>query len=707
MIGKHLILCCLCLAAGAISGAVYRSASVIHSLPNNRDGESVAFTGVVTFAPKGRNTFVVADLPPQENPHPAVGVYVRARGAAAHPKLAVGDTVEVLGSTESGRFAMSVAATNITVKSAGGRLPPTLPATAADLVSGRYDCRRVAVEGTVACVYENAGSEKRESQLLLRTITGEIMVFIDETLPSAELRGLLDCDVRATGVVFPIMNARNEMVGARVGCDGLADVEIVQHAPPTPFDAEAIDPHRLTPITPAGAIRTRRTTHAVVTACTPHGFYCLLDDDTPLLVLVDDDARPQPGTVVEVAGYLTSRNFLAAIEHTIWRPSKRSATLPDPIPLTRTDILTDGISHSGKHPDFDGRIVTITGSLIQRGISPEGHPFLVIDLDGYPVAALAPDGTDFSAFGEDCVVAVTGVAVMSFEGEYPALDNLRVTGFRLALRDTGDVVVLSRPSWWTPGRLLAVIGGLLALVGIFIYRSVRLARIVERRTAQLFAQRRQTLELQTRTDERTRLATDLHDSLEQELTGTAMQLEAARIALEHNPALAPKKLAQASSQLAETRAELHRTVWGLRDPLIREGRLVEALRKKYLNGTVGGATKIVLVDLAPGLNLPGVVTYHLFQAASEAVTNALKHAQAKTVTIKAESVPDEDLLVISVTDDGVGFDVAAAPGPDQGHFGLQGMRERMARIHGTCAIESRKGLTRFTFTASTKFDSER
>ena len=698
------LLAAVCIAASCCaSGGVHRSASAIHALPDAREGEPVALSGVVTYAPHERNSFVVADISSATNAPPVPGVYIRARGAAAHPQLDVGDEIDILGFTEMGRFAMSVAATNITLRRPGpSRLPPPVTTTASDIFTGRYDCYRVVVEGTVANARANGGVNGRETQLLVRTISGETIVFINAATPSAELARFVDCGVRVTGVVFPILNARDEIVGSRIACNSLADVEIVQHAPPTAFDAVPLDPHRLSPITPNGAILTRRTARARVSACTPHGFYCLLDGDIPLRVTVEDDSRPAPGEEVELSGYMTGRNLLVAMEHTIWRSvaeadSTRSP-LPKPKPLTHSDIFPD--TPNGRHPDFDGRIVTITGSITMNGVNSDGHPFIVVDLDGYPAVALAPNGVDLSGFKPGSRVSVTGVAVMSFEGNFPALDNLRVTGFRLALRDSGDVVVLSRPPWWTPGRLFALIGILLAAIGIILIRNLRLKRIVERRTAQLFAQHRHTLELQTRTDERARLATDLHDSLEQELTGTALQLDAAHIALERNPALLPAKLDLARSQLAETRAELHRTVWGLRDPLIREGRLVDALRRKYGDGA-GASTSPRIVISAPAdfPRLPGYVAYHLFHSVSEAVTNALKHAQAHTVAIDINHLADEKLVAVSVTDDGVGFDVSSAPGPDQGHFGLQGMRERMARIHGACSISSQRGCSRLTFNA--------
>lgn len=82
----------------------------------------------------------------------------------------------------------------------------------------------------------------------------------------------------------------------------------------------------------------------------------------------------------------------------------------------------------------------------------------------------------------------------------------------------------------------------------------------------------------------------------------------------------------------------------------------------------------------------------LFQAVNELVVNVAKHAQAKNLTITARRV--EGCIHVSVMDDGVGFDSAAAGkgGGRADGFGLFSIRERLSCVHGDLEIESRKGL---------------
>jgi signal transduction histidine kinase len=84
--------------------------------------------------------------------------------------------------------------------------------------------------------------------------------------------------------------------------------------------------------------------------------------------------------------------------------------------------------------------------------------------------------------------------------------------------------------------------------------------------------------------------------------------------------------------------------------------------------------------------LASAVETTLFRIAQEALTNVLKHAGAKRVSMILHRSAERALLVVE--DDGCGFDVAAVPA---GRLGLMGMRERLALVGGTLTIESRPG----------------
>src|SRR5262249_11264771 len=81
--------------------------------------------------------------------------------------------------------------------------------------------------------------------------------------------------------------------------------------------------------------------------------------------------------------------------------------------------------------------------------------------------------------------------------------------------------------------------------------------------------------------------------------------------------------------------------------------------------------------------------HHLLRIAQEAITNAVRHAAAKTITIFLTCEPD--VVSLSITDDGNGFVPAEVLSNDIGHFGLRGLRGRATQIGGEIPIKSARG----------------
>jgi signal transduction histidine kinase len=87
--------------------------------------------------------------------------------------------------------------------------------------------------------------------------------------------------------------------------------------------------------------------------------------------------------------------------------------------------------------------------------------------------------------------------------------------------------------------------------------------------------------------------------------------------------------------------------------------------------------------------LPRLVEDNLLRIGQEAMNNAVKHAQAKRISINL--VFDVRRVQLSVRDDGCGFNNQASDNGQAGHFGLIGMRERAEQIGGTLSIRSKEG----------------
>jgi signal transduction histidine kinase/ligand-binding sensor domain-containing protein len=189
--------------------------------------------------------------------------------------------------------------------------------------------------------------------------------------------------------------------------------------------------------------------------------------------------------------------------------------------------------------------------------------------------------------------------------------------------------------------------------------------------------------------ERSRLARELHDSLLQGMSAVALELENVRAELPAEASPAARRLEAVENALTESLEETRRFVWNLREQPSGEGDLGLALGR--LAGRLVDARPIehsVRVE-GSAVHLARETQGSLFRVAQEALTNALKHAEARAIRVRLAY--EERTVTLTIADDGRGFVPADAPGTEQGHFGLVGMRERARKLGGTLTVDSRPG----------------
>ena len=186
-------------------------------------------------------------------------------------------------------------------------------------------------------------------------------------------------------------------------------------------------------------------------------------------------------------------------------------------------------------------------------------------------------------------------------------------------------------------------------------------------------------------DERNRLAREMHDTVGHRLTVSAVQLEGAQRLIPSEPDRAEKMVGTVREQVREALKELRAAVARLRAPLEADLGLTQALDR--LSTNFSGATGIT-VHVAMPEDLPDLPASHrlaLYRSAQEALTNIQKHAQASeawlTLTLR------DKLIELAIVDDGIGL----STNPDNGGFGLLGLRERAARVGGELVLTPREG----------------
>jgi two-component system NarL family sensor kinase len=196
-----------------------------------------------------------------------------------------------------------------------------------------------------------------------------------------------------------------------------------------------------------------------------------------------------------------------------------------------------------------------------------------------------------------------------------------------------------------------------------------------------------------RTEERARLARDLHDTLTQGLTAIALHVEAAIAALPSRGADVDAARGQLTRALSVTRANLEearRSLRALRGSPLAGRPLPEALAAfgRQVAADSGIRVHVSASGIAP---LSSDLEEALFRIAGEAVTNAHRHAGARDIEVGLTSTGTRIRLVVS--DNGKGFPARRRAGGlgQAAGFGIEGMRERARLAGGRVVIRSRPG----------------
>jgi signal transduction histidine kinase len=302
------------------------------------------------------------------------------------------------------------------------------------------------------------------------------------------------------------------------------------------------------------------------------------------------------------------------------------------------------------------------------------------------------------------IVRSTGVCVTQ------SAEDKQLHALQILLADANSVAILKKPSWFTPSRLFAGVVILFVVLVVAVSWSVTVSKknavlqesIHAREKAQLELQEahdqleervkeRKESELQFKATlrERTRLAQELHDTVEQTLTGIALQLDTTSKLFQAKPDGASHHLELARNLVSQSQVDVRRSVWDLRSRALEEFDLPGALStsgKMLVDGT-----NIDLEVSAKGRVRPlsETVEENLLRIAQESLTNVIKHSGATIVKIELDYGPQS--IVLQISDNGHGFEQAKTVGPGEGHFGLLGISERAKRLGAELSVNSEPG----------------
>jgi signal transduction histidine kinase len=196
-----------------------------------------------------------------------------------------------------------------------------------------------------------------------------------------------------------------------------------------------------------------------------------------------------------------------------------------------------------------------------------------------------------------------------------------------------------------------------------------------------------TIEALAVSQERNRLARELHDTLAHTLSAASVQLEATQSLWDSDRPRAHGALTQALRTTRDGLTETRRALGALRASPLEDLGFELALKELGQTAAQRSGARVV-VSVTPDLDLDAEIEQTLYRAAQEALDNCVRHANAKSINAAVDR--RNGSLRLRVSDDGCGFDVTEARARS-GHYGLNGMIERVESMGGAVRIVSTPG----------------
>lgn len=593
-------------------------------------------------------------------------------------RLEVGQVVEITGETSRLGFAPGVKADCIAVLGSLSAFPSPEELRLRDFDWGVMDNRRSRISGVLMSATPD--SIAGYTRLRLATPDGDFIAHVPDE--PERWKDAVDAELTLCGIAMSIFNIRGEFIGLQMEVISSADVKIVKSAPDA-FASALVPLSDILPYSAAPHTPHRRRVRGTVTHVSPESLVYLQSEDGALRVRTATHGL-SPGDIVEAVGFPRLENGLGLLDSAEVRRIS-GGERPSTVEVAWRELHAYPINPDGSYKNLDARLVATTARLM----AIDGRN-LAVEVDGVRVRVVM--GEDLPDAIVECASAnptlrLTGVLSILQDAGLPEGRVPSISGWRLDVDGVRDVALLPSKelSHFRMMRniqyVVVALGGIVAVLAVFLLvRFIRSQNTYRR--------------LDILTQERKRMAGDLHDTIEQNLVAVKMLLSTSVSLSPETPEGVKEAVRAASEMLMSTKAEIRETIFNLRnDELFRRSspEVIRSLAKR-LSG--GGLVKVRTMLRGLPESLPKAVFSDVIFIVQEAVTNALKHGRAKTVAIVTD--PAVDGFVLRVVNDGAPFDPATALGPETGHFGLSGMAERARRngIRFSIGVENGKTAVR-------------
>jgi signal transduction histidine kinase len=521
-------------------------------------------------------------------------------------------------------------------------------------------------------------ASRRGDHLWLHIAAGENSCSVAVPLhSSSEAPSLVDSIVRVRGVMASAFR-QDVLSGFQLFANGLGDVEVMDRPKASAFEQPVCPAAELTQFRGRRFGEHRVHVRGVVTLHWP-GRATVIQDSTDGILI--ENGAPGPlnvGDSVDVAGFIvlaTSGNRLRNAEVRVL------GKLAEPGPASTT--LANALA-------MENNLVRLVGRIVEWQPHRDGETLALLSSGTDLFMAVMRDAGAERAralFAPGATITLTGVM-------QPADD---IPGARPAiwLRGPADVSLLHaapRSPWaWVGlgGALLAgvVVASAAIILGIVArYRRIVATMTARQREGEL---RLEEMERQFRRSHRDSevIVQELHDNIVQSIFSVGLGIDEARRLAQKSPERVEERLEVAVQALNKVIRDVRAFIGGLEPKGLEGDELKTALKSVLLtSGEAQEARFSLQIDASAARELTSMQATEVFNIAKEAMTNSMRHAQARLTTVSL--VPRGRGVRLEVSDDGVGFDPERV---SEQSLGLHNLRNRARNIGASLEIVSSPG----------------
>ena len=385
--------------------------------------------------------------------------------------LSPGMLIDVRGVSGPGEFAPIIAQPQIKIIGHSA-LPANPPRESLSrLVAGTEASQWIEAEGVVRSFVEY-----EHNVMLQVAMEGGAVTVVMVKEAGADYSGLLDAKVRIHANASQTLNSSRQRIGVRLMCPNLSAIAIVEAPPGDPFKLPTIPVDKLLRWDQVNASLHLMHLRGRVTLQWPGSLLCIRDETRGICAQTSQGVHVAMGDEADVVGFVGAEDGAPILSNAGFR-SRASGS---PVAAER---VTAEQALLGKH---NSELIQIDGQLVGKDMGASDATLLLTSGKNIFTAILPKNLADpeSSAWKIGSVLQVTGICSVQLDAQRSAIgEGMAVPkSFRILMRSPQDVVVLKKPSWWTPAHTIVLLALVLAGMLLVLAWVVVLRKRVEEQT---------------------------------------------------------------------------------------------------------------------------------------------------------------------------------------------------------------------------------